>query len=387
MKGRIAVLLDGSIGTDARVQRTTDTLSSIFDHVDLFYFSKLEQEGLNFSDNVTLKNLYGLNYKKSWFTVNFRINKLYPEFEEELSSDLKYDAIWCNDYVTLSYGIALKKRNPNIKLIYDSHEIYIETFNQFFPSKGWTGLFWKLILILYLKPVHTFNEKKYLKIVDFFITVNNSLSDYFDTNYGRKAIVVRNVPTKRKLYTSNILKVSCNLNLEDKIVLYQGNMNDGRGLEELLQSLKYLPKNYHLVLIGDGPLKMELISCSKKKDYKERIHFLNEVAYEELHNYTLSADVGVLILKPVNVSKRLASANKIFEYMAAGIPVVATDLPENRRVIVESQCGVLIDDPKPKTIADGILSVEEKHGLNGFNRFLDTYNWEKELVIIKEILK
>ena len=76
------------------------------------------------------------------------------------------------------------------------------------------------------------------------------------------------------------------------------------------------------------------------------------VPQAELHNWTASADLGVLILEPINLSKRLALANKIFEYMAARVPILATNLPENRRILDSCKCGWLTERWEPRSSPD-----------------------------------
>jgi len=165
--------------------------------------------------------------------------------------------------------------------------------------------------------------------------------------------------------------------------LYQGVFNKGRGLERLIETFSFLPSNFHLVIIGYGVLENELRKQTTALGL-ENVHFLGKVIYDDLHSYTRTADLGIFLLESMNLSKKLSSANKIFEYMKAGLPILTTNQPENRYIINSCNCGVLIDSIMPKEVAKNIIKIfdnpseYQKMSENSKKSFLEKYNWGKE---------
>jgi glycosyltransferase involved in cell wall biosynthesis len=161
-------------------------------------------------------------------------------------------------------------------------------------------------------------------------------------------------------------------------------MNQGRGLAELVMSAAHLPDGVRLVMVGDGPLRAALLRMVHNAGLQENVLMPGAVPQVELHHWTASADLGVLILEPINLSKRLALANKIFEYMSAGIPILATDLPENRRILASCECGWLTEQWGPTVLAgylSRILADQDemrRRAENGRRCFEQRYNWERE---------
>jgi len=256
--------------------------------------------------------------------------------------NIKYDYIYANDLPTLrqAYQISTKL---NAKLIYDTHEIYIETLNQFFPSKN-KGFFKRRIFktLLSLMKIHgRFIESKYIRKTDDFITVNQSLLNYFKKEYkitiGK---VIMNLPFKN--VTSGVYDYRKQFKWPEntQIILYQGSLSKGRGLELLLSSVQFLEKRCKLIILGDGPLKTGLCLTVNKNGLNERVKFINKVSIEELSAYTKGADLGINLLESINLSKKLASPNKLFEYIHAELPVICSYSPENNLVLEKYKIGL-----------------------------------------------
>jgi glycosyltransferase involved in cell wall biosynthesis len=219
------------------------------------------------------------------------------------------------------------------------------------------------------------------------ITTNQSHAEVLAKRLGRADIgVVLNTPVMSDLRPSARIRSELGLAPADRIVLYQGSMNPGRGLQELVASAQHLPDGVRVVMLGPGMLEASLRNAAQDGGLEGRVFFLAAVPQPELHEWTSSADLGVLILEPINLSKRLALANKIFEYMAAGIPILATDLPENRRIIERCDCGWLVTSWTPPVLAEHIARIftqpdeMKRRGANGRHWFETRYNWEIESV-------
>lgn len=302
-----------------------------------------------------------------------------------LASGGDFDVVWANDYSTL-HPARLIARERGAKLVYDSLEIWLETVNQFFPTDAPLpkALAFRTVIGL-CRAIGRRVEPRLVDDVDLVITANESYAKVLRDRLVREDIgVVLNCPDPVELRHSDRVRRELGLAASDRIVLYQGMMNAGRGLPELVASARDFPAGVRLVLIGAGMLEDSLRRLAEDAELEDRVFFGALVPQAELHEWTSSADLGVLILDPINLSKRLALANKIFEYMAASIPVLTTDLPENRRIIDQCECGWLINDRAPAVIADRLARILEdpeemrRRGANGRRWFEERYNFEQE---------
>ena len=385
MSKLIAVLLDGPIKNDGRVRRIIVSLSE--DHqVDLYYINGSEEDSELFNSTV---NLYSAHFNENWFIRNLFFHRKFKEIKKSfVKNNIAYDFIYCNDYPLLYTSVKLKSRNLKSQLIYDSHEIYTETINQFFPTNTWKRLYGKPLILLN-KIIHNYIEKKYVKQVDHFVTVCNSFKTYFELKFKIKNIIVlKNCPKIHSFpIKNNKLRELLNIDEKRYILLYQGYINPGRGIEKMILAAKYLP-NYSFVIIGDG-YKLKSYKSIKEKNNINNFHFIGKIPFENLLEYTASADVGVMLIQPINKSKRLTLPNKVFEYMAAGIPVLTNHLPEASSIIKEEKCGFIIDDETPEIIASQIKSIPlnklNELGENGQKAIQNKYNWDNEFKSIKKL--
>jgi glycosyltransferase involved in cell wall biosynthesis len=386
---KICVLLDGPVANDGRVRRVIHSLSE--DQVDLYYFCGSDEDSKLFNENVTLIHC---QLHKSWIKTNLLFHLKFGDILEKISNKQDYDLIYCNDYPLLNTAVQIKRQNPDSKLIYDSHEIYCELFNQFFPTIGYRALY-GFSLIWINKIIHKAIERKNIKKVDYFTTVCDSLKVYFENRFHRSdVIVVRNCPDISNYplpQKNNQIRGLLHLPDDHFIVLYQGMINKGRGLENCISAFKHLSKNIHLVIIGSGPIKQDL-ETNVRAQQIENVHFLGKFPFEKLLEYTASADLGLLLIEPINISKRLSLPNKVFEYMYAGIPFLSNNLPEASSILSEVNCGFILSSEEPKELASKILQISENksvlHGLgeNGFHAVKSKYNWENEVEKIKKLV-
>jgi glycosyltransferase involved in cell wall biosynthesis len=137
------------------------------------------------------------------------------------------------------------------------------------------------------------------------------------------------------------------------VVLYLGGLMAGRGLEQLVDAVG-MARSAELVLLGDGPLASDLLRRAAASGAAGRVHLLAPVAPEDVTAYAASADIGVSPIVPSSLNYRYSLPNKLFQYMAAGIPVVASDLPQVRDVVEGAACGIVVDTTRPVAIAEAI---------------------------------
>ncbi|HET9436061.1 MAG TPA: glycosyltransferase [Candidatus Limnocylindrales bacterium] len=145
------------------------------------------------------------------------------------------------------------------------------------------------------------------------------------------------------------------------LVLYHGGFMRDRGLPELIAAMRTRGlEAAHLVLLGDGPMAAELARLAGAPDLGDRVHLLPPVPPSELLEWVASADVGVMPNQPRTINERLSTPNKLFECLAAGTPVVSSDFPERRRIILDDRdgpLGAVCDPTSPEEIGAAVRSI------------------------------
>lgn len=216
------------------------------------------------------------------------------------------------------------------KLVYDAHELFPEIANRWIRLKrqAWIRL-----------------EQRLLPATDLVITVNEFIAAEMARRYQCPTpIVLLNCPNPPQHFDLashyNLLRDRLNLGSDCKIVLYQGWMEAGRGLENLIQAAPQLNGNTVIVLLGYGEYQHHLERLAARTA-PGRVHFLPAVPQQDLLAYCASADVGIIPYQAVDLNNYFTSPNKLFDFIQAGVPIVANDLPFLRQVIVSNGLGIV----------------------------------------------
>src|SRR5699024_5208248 len=283
------------------------------------------------------------------------------------------DVYHAHDLNTLIQGIvSAKLRLKRKKLIYDSHEVQTSRTHYNFE---------KIYRI----------EKLLLKFVDKVIVENDTRADYHNDLYSKRPTPIHNYS---ELY--NIEEVKAfplrevySIPEDTKIVLYQGGMQEGRGLFKLLDAFKNI-ENGKLIMLGDGKERQNLLDYHRELKLENKVIFIDRVPYQELRSYTKSADIGIQFLENTNFNHYSASSNKLFEYLMAHVPVIGSDLPEIKRVIEEEQVGLIVQEANTVQLNGAIQILinddELRTTLKGNTENAKRkYNWENEKRILNNI--
>jgi glycosyltransferase involved in cell wall biosynthesis len=390
---RICVLTNAPIKNDGRVKKMVRFYAEI-GLVDLFYIDGEPDDNTLFSKNVNLfcfkshesKNVFEKLKNALLFFNSF--NFYYNEFKK---IKYNYDIVVANDLPTLkpAYKIAIAN---NATLVYDSHEIYIETIYQFYPPTK--NIFKKTafsILIEITRLLGTSIEAKCIKKANIFITVNETIAKYFEKKYKvNKVLSIKNCPVTKHFENSEIVDIRKQFDLTNKeiLFLYQGVINQGRCLELFIRSLAKTPNNIHFFLIGYGDFKGYLLKLSEELGLKERVHFLGVIPNDELYKYTPAFDFGVN-LGGGNLSKDYGLSNKLFEYMHARLPIICSDNPENRIIFSKYPVGYLTNNSE-EDVSRGIIKLCSKNDHNYYKNnckiAANEYCWENEIVTLQKEL-
>lgn len=270
-----------------------------------------------------------------------------------LSNDL--DTVLPNFFVS---------RMKGIKMIYDSHEYFTETPELIHRPK--VQRVWKRI------------EEFAIPKLDEMITVCDSIADLFHEKYGVKVHVIRNIPPQKALPPKGD-KAELGLPLDKHLLVLQGSgINIQRGAEELVQAMQYLD-DCHLMIIGGGDVLPILKQMVIDLNIADRVRFLPRMSYANMMAYTQNAELGFCLDKDTNLNYRFSLPNKLFDFIQASVPIVASHLTEIEKIIRRYDIGSFIENHDPKTIAASIqdaLSDAERYG-----------KWKQNLTVAAQDLR
>lgn len=294
----------------------------------------------------------------------------YAEFNMRLFFLLlfsKCNLLVSNDLDTLLPNFIVS-RIRNIPLAYDSHEYYTET-PELVNRKFVQGV-WKTI------------ERFVLSRMESVITVNESIASLFRQKYGIEVVVVRNIPPSLGQRSS---KSRSDLGLPEnkKLLVIQGSgINIERGAEELVLTMKYLD-NVLLLVIGGGDAMPVIRKLVTLHQLEEKVMILPKMDYNSMMYYTQLADFGFTLDKDTNLNYRFSLPNKLFDYIHAGIPVIATPLAEIKAIIDRYQIGGFIDSHEPEKMAGQIRNYLNQPELimtwkKNLSFAIQSLNWENE---------
>lgn len=284
-----------------------------------------------------------------------------------IAARLRADAVHAHDAAMLVPGY-LAARASGAKLVYDSHELATGV-----PYRS--GPWARLVVAI---------ERTMVPRCDEVITVSDGIAARLRERYALEAppVVVRNLPDLPPPAEPPRVDLRGNLRLGgDPLVLHQGAVAPDRGCEVLIRAMGELHGAHLLFLGAEGSYAEGLKAAARQSGAGERIHFRAPAALHELLSFTAQADVGVSLLRGNCENHRLALPNKLFEYVAAGVPVAVGALPEMERLIASYGNGVTVDPEDPGEVARGLREVIEDEGqrfADGAARARVALNWDAE---------
>ncbi len=257
----------------------------------------------------------------------------------------------------LAVFLAAKIRSK--PFLFDSHEYYTEVPE--LQGKRFKKAIWES-LAKWIIPRSKHN-----------ITVNQSLAALFKDLYRVPFQVIRNAPTSEV--------VSRSKNRNECTLLYQGAINQGRGLEIAIEAIKSLPK-YQLILVGDGDILKDLKEMVKENNLENRVHFKGWVKPNELAKYTDQAWLGINMLDPISQNYTYSLANKFFDYIHSGLPSINMAFPEYTLINNRFPVSYLCETYSKESLLSGIKYYENmkmyKHSVDYCSKAKLAFNWEKE---------
>jgi glycosyltransferase involved in cell wall biosynthesis len=255
------------------------------------------------------------------------------------------DVVHAHDVNTLptAWLVSVLTRSP---LIYDAHEISTdrEGYARFRKLVGWV-------------------EKRLMPRAAASITTTDTRAKFFGLAYGvSRPLVLQNRPRYKSVERSQRIRNELNLQEACPIILYQGGIQQGRGLECLVEAAAQV-SNAYFVFIGGGRIEPVLKELAHSLGLENRVYFIPTVSLADLPSYTASADIGVQPIENTCLNHFSTDSNKLFEYMMAGLPVVASSLPEIRKLVSEHELGLLVEPGNISELASAILRLVDNDDL------------------------
>ncbi len=303
------------------------------------------------------KRLYCFFQKGKFFYLEYNLRLFFFLFLN------KFDGVCAIDLDTILPAFYISRWKGK-KMIYDAHEYFTEVPEV--VRRPQVKSIWERVGNLTVPNIqHCY-------------TVGNSLAEILKEKYKTHFEVIRNVPVLSK---EEIIK-SPKYTSSKPILLYQGALNEGRGLEEMLEAMTVLDE-VEFWLAGEGDLSDFLRKKTIQLQIENRVKFLGYLLPEELKELTPHVHIGINFLKNTSLNYYYSLANKTFDYVNAGVPAIHMNFPEYKKLINEFEVGILIDDLEKETIATAVNTLLQKEDFykkikNNCQQAKVEWNWEKE---------
>lgn len=244
------------------------------------------------------------------------------------------------------------------KLIHDAHEYFTEVPE--LDQKPVKKYIWKWV------------ERMFIPGSAAAYTVSPSIAEAYSKMYRVPFQVVCNAPNYEPILT--------NEPGNRKQLIYQGALNKGRGLEQIIRAMQKV--DAHLWIAGEGDLSLALRQLVHSLNLYDKIEFLGLLSPDELRQTTLKASIGLNICEPFGLSYQYALSNKGFDYFHAGIPAITNDFIEYQRLNAEFETMILVNCYED----DIAMAIEKLTSDNDFYERLrkncllaaQVYNWQIE---------
>lgn len=296
------------------------------------------------------------------------IQKYFENYLLQLAIEENGDVYHAHDLPSLSSSYKAAKLN-NALLVYDSHEIYCEQGYGKAETKRWRQV-----------------EADLIANADAVITINESAANYLKQKYKCKAPIVlmnKSEAIKNNTCEEKVIHKKLGISEVKPILLYQGGIVASRNLDKLVLAMRDVESDVVLVLLGEGLFKRDLLKLVKRHNLVNRVFFIDEVPQGELLKYTQSADIGVIPYLGDCLNNYYCTPNKLFEFIAGNIPILASSLPEVNKVVEGEGIGITTDFSNTNNIAEAIdRMINDKVAYSAYKRnladIMQKYSWDYE---------
>lgn len=355
---RISFTVINDLSCDQRMMRICTSLSNAGYRVTLI--------GRELKSSVPLISRAYKQVRLKCFFVKGKL--FYTEYNIRLFFYLLFNhfEIYCGidlDTIVANHLVAKLKCKP---CVYDAHE--------YFPGVA------EVVGRPVVKMAWTMVEKFIVPRVKYCYTVNQSIAELFKEKYNVDFHIIRNMSVKSDFF---------DIPKDEKYILYQGDLNIDRGIDETIEAMKYLDCKFYIC--GMGLQYNELVILSKKNGVENKIKFHGRLKPEDLKEITLKATIGITFFRNTCLNNYYSLANRFFDYMHSGVPQIMVDFPEYKRINTEIPIGILINLSAVNIIGAVNKMFEDKALYNQLKsnclKAREIYNWQNEEIKLTEIYK
>jgi glycogen synthase len=279
-----------------------------------------------------------------------------------LARGVRPQLVHANDWNTMWAGL-LVKWLYGARLVYDSHELWADR------NGRWEWRPWLIAC-----------EALFVRAADGVVTASPGYAGALASRYRiAPPAVVRNIPES----PPPSVPATRSGERGKPLVVYVGGLMPGRGLEQMIDALPQIPEA-RLCAVGPGapPYRAGLLARARAAGVSDRVELRAPVAPGEIGEVLAGATAGLCLIQPICRSYELSLPNKLFEYAAAGVPVLASDLPIIGRLVRREEIGVLAPVEDSGAIAAGLRSLAEPERwrltAQRARAFADTHRWPQE---------
>ena len=290
---------------------------------------------------LALRRRHPVAWRALWPWVRVRDRLLdrpaaFDHFVLEKALEHEFDAVHVHDYPVLRPG-AMAARARGVPLVYDSHEFY-PVQSVFTPPQ---------------QRMHLSRERRLVRECAQVITVNPYLARMIAHAHDipEPMVLLNACPWPAPQDDASVLRADGRLRSQRRrefglpedefLFLYQGWLSPERNLDVMVRAIARVPAPASLVVVGYGDYRRELERLASDLQVADRVHFLGRIESDQLARLTPACDVGLIPYAAVDEMHRYCSPNKLFEFVMAGLPVIANDLPYLRDVVAGHDFGWL----------------------------------------------
>ena len=338
--------------TDQRMQKTAKTLVENGFQVTMVG-RKLSTSKDFFADNYSFKRLNCFFTKGKLFYIAYNIRLFFYLLSQ------KFDAIIAVDLDTIAPAFCAAKIK-GAKKIYDAHEYFTEVPEVY--NRKTVKNIWEKVAAIFIPKA------------DLAYTVSQSLAAIFKEKYSIAFQTIRNVP-----FANDEKTIAENSN--PRFILYQGAVNEGRGLEAFLDAIIDLPILFKIA--GNGDVLENLKAQVTKNKQQQQVEFLGAISPTGLKTITQQAFIGINLLENKGQSYYYSLANKFFDYAQADVPQICIAFPEYQMLNKSYNIAVLVENLQKDTIKSAVIRLVEDRELyenlkSNCKKCAAENNWELE---------
>ena len=264
----------------------------------------------------------------------------------------------------------LLKKLFKVKLVYDAHELETE-------KNGLHG---------FRQRISKYIESIFIRSCDLIIVVGENIADWYANAYKiERPLVVKNSPRFRMQTKKDLFRQHLSILPEQKILLYQGGLMKGRGVQLILDAFKErIDRNAVAVFMGYGDLTAEVEQAAKNH---RNIFYFPAVPPNVVLDYTASADIGIHLIQNTCLNHYFCMPNKFFEYAMSGLPVIVSDMKEMAEAAQAADFGVVLTEYSVEAINTAVDHLVERNlsklSDNAY-QFAHAHAWEQQEKVMLE---